>query len=130
MCPIAREKRLKRKKDHWLKTLRTKYPYGFNDRARYEDTNKPVGLQLSSISRGAARTAPPRPKSVPTADTADVTFEQIQQIIHNDIKNTYFHIHVILNIVEKKMLKQVADQVLYRNNNPSHLQHNLNQYYI
>ena len=37
---------------------------------------------------------------------------------------------VILNTVKKKRLKQLAVQVLYRNNNPSDLQQNLDQYYI
>ena len=91
-----------------MKTLRTKYMYGLNDRARGENTNKPVGLQFPSISRGAVRTARPRTSSVPTANTADEIFEQIYPIIDNGIKNAYFHIRVILNTVKKKMLKQLA----------------------
>ena len=50
-----------------MKTLRTKYPYRLNGRAMAEDTNKPIGLQFPSNSRGADRTASPRTKSVPTA---------------------------------------------------------------
>ena len=62
VCPIAREKRLERE-EHWMKTLRNKYPYGLiNDRAKGDDANKSVGLQFLSISRGAARTARPRTK--------------------------------------------------------------------
>ena len=80
-----------------MKKLRTKYPYGLNDRARDEDTNKPVGLQFPSISRGPARTARPKTKSIPTANTADAIFEQIYLVIDNDIKNAYFHIRIILN---------------------------------
>ena len=89
MCPIAREKRLKRE-DHWMKTLRTKCQHGLNNRARAEDTNKLVGLQSLSISRGAARTARPRTTSVSTANTADVIFEQSYLIIDNDIKMHIF----------------------------------------
>ena len=80
LSPIAREKRIERE-DHWTKTLRTKYPYRLNDRARDEDSNKPVGLQLPSIRRGATRTARPRTASVPTANTAEAIFEQIYLII-------------------------------------------------
>ena len=76
MCPKAREKRLERE-SYWMKTLRRKYPYGLNDRARDKDINKPVGLQFPSVSRSAARTTQPRTKSVPTVNTADEIFEQI-----------------------------------------------------
>ena len=76
---------------------------GLNDRSRGKDTNKPVGLQFSSISRGTARTAWPRTTSIPTANTADVIFQQMYLIIDNHIKNAFFHICVILNTVKKKM---------------------------
>ena len=119
VCPIPiTGKKILERKDHWMKTLRTKYPYGLNDIARDEDT-KPVGLQFPSISRGAARTVRPRTKLVPTANTADAIFEQIHLIIDSDIKNAYFHIRVILNTVKKKMLKQLAAGILYGNNNPT-----------
>ena len=59
-----------------MKTLRTKYPYGLSVKARGKDTNKPFGLQFSSISRGAAGTAQHRTTSVPTANTAGGIFEQ------------------------------------------------------
>ena len=84
-----------------MKTLKTKYPYGLNDRARDEGTNKPVGLQFPSISRGATRTPRPRATSVPTANTADAIFQKIYLIIYNDIKNAYFHIRAVLNIIKK-----------------------------
>ena len=84
-----------------MKKLRTKYPYGFNDRARDKDTNKPVGLQFTSFSRCAARTARPKTKSVPTASKANAIFEQIHRIIDNDIKNACFCASVILNTVKK-----------------------------
>ena len=45
--------------------------------SRDENTNKLVGAQFPSISRGAARTAQPRRTSVPTVNTADAIFEQI-----------------------------------------------------
>ena len=87
--------------------------------------NKPVGLQFPSISRGAARTAWPWTRSILTANTTDAIFEQIYLITDNDIKNAYFHICVILNTVKKKMLKQLAAKISYRNNNPSDLKQNI-----
>ena len=105
-----------------MKTLRTKYPYGLNNRARDEDTNKPIVLRFPSISRCAAWTAWPRTKSVPTPNTAVAIFEQIHLIVNNDIKSAFFHIRVILKAVKNKMVKQLAAQVIYRNNNPSNLQ--------
>ena len=114
-----------------MRTLRrTKYPYSLNDRVRNEDTNKPVGLQFPSTSRSATKTARHRTTSVPSANTADAIFEQIYLIIDKNIKNAYIHIRVILNTVKKKMLKQLPARILYRNNNPSDLKQNLDQYYI
>ena len=84
---------MNRKNDHWMKTLRTKHPYGLNDWARDEDTNKLVGLQFPSISRGVARTAQPKTTSVPTANMVYANLEQIYLIIDNGIKNAYFHIN-------------------------------------
>ena len=121
MYPTARQKRFERE-NHRMKTMRTKYPHGLNNRARDEDINKPVELQFRLLIRGTDRTARPGTKPVPTADTADAIFEQIHLIIDNDIKSAYSHIRVIF--------KQLAPQILYRNNNPSDLQQNLDQYYI
>ena len=56
---------------------------------------------------------------------ADAIIEQIRRIIDNDIKNAYFQIRVILNTINKKLLKQIASQILYRNGNPSDLQQNV-----
>ena len=50
---------------------------------RNEGTNKPVGLQFPSNSRGLARTARPRTTLVHTDNTADVIFEQIYLISDN-----------------------------------------------
>ena len=76
-----------------MKTLRKK------NRDRCEDTNKPIGLQFPSISKGAKRTQWPRKTSALTSNTADSIFEQIYLITENDIKNAYFDICVILNTV-------------------------------
>ena len=80
------------------------------------DINKPVGLQFPSISQRTGRNVQPRIKSVPTTNATDPIFEQIYLIIDNNIKNEYFHICVILNTVKKKMLKQLAVQILHKNN--------------
>ena len=84
--------------------MRTKYLYGFSDK-RNDDINKSVGFHLPSISKCVDKTVWRRTKSVPTVNTADANFEQIDKINDNDIKNTYFHIRVILKTVKKKMLK-------------------------
>ena len=75
VCPIALEKRLERE-NQLKKNLRSKYSYGINDKSRDEETNILVGLQFPSINRGVARTAWPRPTSVPAAKTAYAFFEQ------------------------------------------------------
>ena len=61
-----------------MKILRTETPYVLNDkaRARHEDINKPVGLQFPSISKGTARTARFRTKSVPTSNRADAILKK------------------------------------------------------
>ena len=81
VCSKAWEKMLEQE-HHGMKIFGSKYPYGLNDRARDENTNKSVGLWLMRILNKST-------KSLTIA---------------------YFHINVILNTV-KKMLKQLAAQI-------------------
>ena len=43
LCPIAWEERCERE-DCWMKILRTKCPYGFNDRTKDEDINETIDI--------------------------------------------------------------------------------------
>ena len=76
MGSFAVRKTLMCRTDQLKKNLRFKYSYGINDKSRDEETNILVGLQFPSINRGVARTAWPRPTSVPAAKTAYAFFEQ------------------------------------------------------
>ena len=130
LCTTAREKRLERE-DFWAKTLRTVYPYGLNDKVRNIDNNKPIGLQLPSISRTSARAERPRNNFRSNINNnADEILKKIYHIVENDIQNAYFHIRIILNSIKKKVLKQIATRILYRYNNSHDLKENLDQYYF
>ena len=48
--PEMRERRLKRE-DYWMKSLRTIYPYGLNEKSKYMNQNIPVGRLFPSLPR-------------------------------------------------------------------------------
>ena len=75
MCPVAQKNDLNWKTTgwkHWEPNIHMVSVLKLG----VKDTNKPFGLQFSSISRGAAGTAQHRTTSIPTANTADGIFEQ------------------------------------------------------
>ena len=82
-------------------------------------------ILLVSIFHQLAEVQLSRTKLILIANMFDAIIEQIHRIIDNDIKNAYFHIRVILNTINKKMLKQIAAQILYRNGNRCDLQQNV-----
>ena len=50
VCHDAREIRLQRE-EYWMKTLRTIYPYGLNERVRHNIDNIPIGNLFPPIPR-------------------------------------------------------------------------------
>ena len=60
--PDMRQQRLKRE-DHWIKTLRTVYPYGLNKRTKGMNEILPVGKLFPSLPRFGSRYIGQRPRA-------------------------------------------------------------------
>ena len=89
-----------------MKTLRTIYPYGPNERAIKHDSEVPVGKLFFSIPRSTQRSARYRNNNDYLKDvTMTNVFTNIHSIIQNDIKDAYYKIWALLN----NLLKQASE---------------------
>ena len=106
MCSVNRETRLHRE-GYWIETLWISYPYGLNERKRNSDPNVPVGCSFPPIPRSRERSARYR-NNVNFDNLKDM--ESIFNCIHNYtsdyIKNTFYHIRILLKNTRTKHLKK------------------------
>ena len=115
VCPIAREKRITRE-DHWMKELRTIYPYGLNERARCHDQETPIGKLFPAIPRSVVRTFRSRENRNDHIEHHDhLSFLQDLKIhFTGDLSNLYYKIRTSLNRFKKKTLKKIASEILMK----------------
>ena len=77
-----RKYRLERE-DYWMKTLRTVYPYGLNDRAKSINSDNPVGNLFPPLPRHGSKFVDQRTRtnrnSTPSHSDLDLLMEQINQ---------------------------------------------------
>lgn len=109
------------KEEIWMKKLRTIYPYGLNEKAKGKDTN------ASQITHAVGRLFPPLARhgdrqcrtrlsrnEKQSVLSCDAFFAKLDNLIHNDIKQSFNQIRTILNNVKKKVLKEIAFYILER----------------
>ena len=112
----------KKKEDEWIKKLRTIYPYGLNESASEKETD-------SSVRHPAVgKLFPPLPRSSRQYRSRDNRtnhssilsceefFEKLDTLIRTDLHNTFNEIRKMLNIAKKKVLKEIAFQIMERDN--------------
>ena len=117
ICPKERENRLN-KEDFWIKTLRTVYPYGLNERVRDRDNNLPIGRLFPSIIRNTERSIRIRNRNKNkqiTINSLETFFKSFFEIYNNNIKDTFYETRVILNKLKKKILSKIVLAILNRN---------------
>ena len=103
VCPVERAKRHKRE-EYWMKTLRAIYPYNLHERAR----KKIVNYHFFSIPRTKQQYTRYRNNNVFSKDHTITDFvTNIQNIIQNNIKDSFYKICIILNNLKKKILKKL-----------------------
>ena len=118
VCPEARAKRLKRE-DHWIKTLRTIYPYGLNERTRDNNNN----IQIGSLFPPLPRTGERRNRTKHNrnnrkqACSLENFFQQLNDLINNNLKQSFNTIRIMLNNTKKNILKQIAASILCKDPN-------------
>ena len=60
------------REDYWMKTLRTVYPYGLNDRTKLMNKMKPVGQLFPPLPRYGTKFVNPRTRSSNTCKISDI----------------------------------------------------------
>ena len=108
----------KAKEDEWIKKLRTIYPYGLNESASDKETDSSV------LHPAVGKLYPPLPRSNRSFRSRDNRnnhssnvsspefFEILDNLIRNDIHNSFNEIRKTLNLVKKKVLKEIAFQIM------------------
>ena len=113
----------KQHEDEWIKKLRTIYPYGLNEKAAGKENDSHV------IHSAVGKLFPPLPRSGdrpvrsrsnknnrnPPSTSADF-FSTFDSFFPSDIKNSFNNIRIILNSCKKKLLKEIAYNILEREN--------------
>ena len=98
VCPGARAKRLKRE-DCWIKTLRTIYPYGLNERTRDNNNNIQIGSLFPPLPRTGERRNRSRHNrnNRKQACSLEYFFQQLNDLINNNLKQSFNTIRIMLN---------------------------------
>ena len=95
-----------------MKTLRTIYPYGLNERARKHDSEVLVEKLFFSIPRTKQLSAIYRNNNdYFKNDTITDSFANVHNIIQNDITDSFYEIRITLSNLKKKILKQIAPEI-------------------
>jgi hypothetical protein len=113
----------KEHEDEWIKKLRTIYPYGMNEKASGKETDSQilhsaVGKMFPPLPRSGNRPIRSRANKNnrnPPSSSADF-FTTFDSFFPSDIKNSFNNIRIILNCCKKKLLKEIAYNILEREN--------------
>ena len=104
-----------------MKSLRTIYPYGLNEKAKAKDKVKGSEDHLN-----IGCLFPPLPRKGPSVRrerknrnnrnekifTKESFFEQLKTYITEDIKSSFFNIRITLNKLRKKTLKSIYSHII------------------
>ena len=113
----------KERESEWIKKLRTIYPYGLNEKAEGKETDS------SSLQSAVGKLFPPLPRTgnrpVRSRNnrnnrisplSASEFFDQLNLFLTSDIKHSFNNIRILLNTCKKKLLKEVAYNIMEREN--------------
>ena len=110
----------KAREDEWIKKLRTIYPYGLNESASDKETDSSV------LHPAVGKLYPPLPRSSRSVRSrgnrnnhssnlsSAEFFQSVDDLIQNDLHNSFFEIRKILDLTKKKVLKEIAFQIMER----------------
>ena len=112
----------KKKEDEWIKKLRTIYPYGLNESAQDKETD-------SSVRHPAVgKLFPPLPRSSRVIRSRENRnnhssniscgefFQILDDLILNDLHKSFNEVRKMLNLIKKNVLKEIAFQIMERDN--------------
>ena len=114
----------KAKEDEWIKKLRTIYPYGLNESASDKETDssvlhQAVGKLYPPLPRGSRSYRSRENRNNHSSKLSAIEFfEIVEDHIRNDIHNSFNEIRKTLNLVQKKVLKEIAFQIMENDSLP------------
>ena len=114
VCPEQRKKRLE-KEDHWMKCLRTVYPYGLNERVKGSDETIPVGKLFPPLPRTGLRGVRTRiNRNICVSAVSIVQFFESLETMLLSPKSCFNEIRKLLDKTKKRVLKEIATAMLHR----------------
>ena len=103
-----REIRLQRE-DYWMKTLRTVYPYGLNEKTRFMNVNLPAGKLFPGLPRNSNRYLNGRKRDKSFENSHVENLESFMKYVHNFSPNLKQNeCRKVLEGTKKLMLKKLA----------------------
>ena len=111
----------KAREDVWIKKLRTLYPYGLNEKASDKVTNSSViepavGRLFPPLPRHGLR--PTRSRESRNEKSSNLScadfFSSLNHLLLHDLHNSFNEIRKLLNLAKKKVLKEIAFNILER----------------
>ena len=118
----------------WILKLRTLYPYGLNEKLSGKITNSSdleyaVGRFIPSIPRTVERPIRSRTRDILNVLSCQDFFNILQDLLTNNLKESFNKITIILNNTKKRFLKEIAFAILNRDDNYTFLD-NREQLYL
>ena len=109
------------REDYWMKTLRTVYPYGLNERTKFMNKNKPVGQLFPSLPRYGSKFINQRSRSSNTCKISDLD-SLIHSVYSYPLEDRANKVRVLLNRLKHSNLKKLAFEAkLALNSSEDHL---------
>ena len=105
----------KQREDFWIKTIRTAYPYGLNDRLSNDymkdQNNDRIGSKFYPLKRVFSRVGRGINRKGKNLVEPDSFLQQLNSYLHNNIREALNYVRLSLITMRKSHLKQVRDKI-------------------
>ena len=102
-------KRRLQREDHWIKTLRTVYPYGLNERTKSMNSNVPTGQLFPPLPRHGTKFINKRSRSTMNSNISDLD-SWIQNTFSFEKESRSNNARILLNKLKLSNLKKLAQE--------------------
>ena len=105
-----RERRLERE-DYWMKTLRTVYPYGLNEKTKFMNQDTPIGILFPPLPRHGQKFLEQRNRTnISGENPLSKIIPFLSHINSVDVKHRGNHTRKLLDGFKRKHLKSLASE--------------------
>ena len=102
----------RKREDYWIKTLRTVFPYGLNDRVgddfMRDQANVRIGLKFPSLKRTFDRVSRRNSRKGSKGMTHKTFLNKLEEILKSNLKEALNFIRMSLSTMKKSELKQLG----------------------